>query len=137
MREKLNRFMQGRYGMDPFGRTILIFSLVMVILSMAFTRWWIVSMLLDALGLGGLIVCYYRIFSRNYAARAGENRRFLAFTEGIRRRIGKEKYLFSQRKEYHIYSCPECKQKIRIPRGDGKKVEIDCPKCHAKFIKRR
>ncbi len=136
MRDKLNRFMQGRYGMDQLGRATLLFSLVMMVLSIFLTRWWIVSMLLDALGLGGLVITYFRMLSRNYAARSEENRKYLHFSEGIRRRIGKEKYLFVQRKEYHIYSCPECRQKIRIPRKNGHKVEIECPKCHTKFIKR-
>ena len=31
--------------------------------------------------------------------------------------------------------CPQCGQKIRIPRGCGK-VEIHCPKCSASFIKK-
>ena len=52
-------------------------------------------------------------------------------------RFQKEKRMMSQRKDYHIYSCPGCGQKIRIPRGGFKKVEIECPKCHTKFIKRR
>ena len=37
--------------------------------------------------------------------------------------------------EAAVYTCPSCGQKIRIPRGKGK-IEIDCPKCHTKFIKK-
>ena len=58
-------------------------------------------------------------------------------TDKLRARFQKEKRMMSQRKDYHIYSCPGCGQKIRIPRGGFKKVEIECPKCHTKFIKRR
>ena len=40
-----------------------------------------------------------------------------------------------QRGEAVVYTCPSCGQKIRIPRGKGK-IDIDCPKCHTKFIKK-
>lgn len=38
-------------------------------------------------------------------------------------------------KLYKYYSCPDCSQKVRVPRGHGK-IEITCPKCGRKFIKR-
>ena len=66
-----------------------------------------------------------------------ENQKYLGYTQKIRSRFTREKNMMEQRKTHHIYTCPGCGQKIRIPRGKGQKVEIECPKCHEKFIKRR
>ena len=33
------------------------------------------------------------------------------------------------------FRCPNCKQKVRVPKGKGT-IEIRCPKCNTKFIKR-
>ena len=133
MKEKFMRFMQGRYGVDTFSRSLLGMAMVFLILSMfvkGFPRalfYWV--------SLFGLAYCYFRMFSRNYAKRYEENQRFLRQTAGIRRFFAGQKSLMAQRKTHRIYSCPGCKQKIRVPKGHGR-IEISCPKCHARFIKR-
>ena len=134
MREKFQRFMQGRYGTDQLNRCLLIVSLVLVVLAAFFTRTGRIASLLDMLGVLGLVIAYFRMFSRNIGQRAEENRKFLEKTDGIRKRFNKEKYMMQQRKIYHIYTCPGCHQKIRAPKGKGK-IEISCPKCQTKFIK--
>ncbi len=53
----------------------------------------------------------------------------------LRTYIQQQKNSLAQRKVYHIYKCPGCKQKIRIPKGKGK-IEIRCPKCGTTFIKK-
>jgi len=92
---------------------------------------------LDLFGMAAIVYTYFRIFSKNISKRYQENQKYLQMTDKLRARFQKEKRMMSQRKDYHIYSCPGCGQKIRIPRGGFKKVEIECPKCHTKFIKRR
>lgn len=134
MKEKLRQFMQGRYGADQYSRFLLGAALVCIVAAMFFSRN-IVGLILDYTGLALLIYSYYRILSRNVSKRYEENRKYLSWISKIRGRFQREKNLMSQRKDFHIYTCPGCKQKIRIPRGKGK-IEISCPKCGTKFVKR-
>ena len=87
------------------------------------------------MGIVIVILGYIRVFSKNYQKRYNENQKFMQLTGGIWRLFGKEKYMMEQRRDYRIFTCPGCKQKIRIPKGKGK-IEISCPKCHTKFIKK-
>lgn len=108
-------------------------AFVMIILSMFIRNR--VGAAFDTIGLLAILYTYYRMLSRDIQKRYAENQKYLSITSGIRQKFNREKNIMHQRKEYHIYSCPNCKQKIRIPRGKGK-IEIDCPKCHTKFIKK-
>lgn len=128
--------MQGRYGVDDLSRFIMGVALVLIILAMfanIFSR--TVGSTLDILGVAAIVYAYIRIFSRNIQRRYAENQKFLQMTSKFRFRFNNEKDLMKQRKTHHIYSCPGCGQKIRIPKGKGK-IEIECPKCHTKFVKR-
>ena len=132
MKEKFIRFMQGRYGVDQLSKFTMAAALICIILSL-FVRG-TGGALLNTIGLLAIVYTYFRIFSRNIQARYGENQKYLNATQKLRSRINREKNMMQQRKTHHIYSCPGCGQKIRIPRGKGR-IEIDCPKCHTKFIK--
>lgn len=130
MREKLIRFMQGRYGMDYLGRFTIILGLAAIILSM-----FIDSAILSILAWACIIFAYFRMFSRNIYKRSSENQAFLTKTYKIRCFFARQKNMMAQRKTHHIYKCPTCKQKIRVPRGKGR-IEIRCPKCNTAFIKK-
>ena len=72
MREKLARFMQGRYGIDELGRFMTGASLAIVILELI-TGWYALTLVFWAI----FIVIYYRMFSRDYGKRQQENQKFL------------------------------------------------------------
>ena len=128
MKEKFYRFMQGRYGQDQFSRFLLILGLICLAVNI-FVRssilYWVFWLL--------LIYTYFRMFSKNHAARYAENQRYLNATARFRYWFDQQKKLANERKYHHIYVCPKCRQKIRIPKGKGK---IMCPRCHHEFQRR-
>lgn len=130
MRDKLIRFMQGRYGVDQLNRFLSTLCLVLLIVSM-FTG----SGILYYIALIACILQIFRTFSRNIPKRYAENQKYLAMTSKVRTAWAKKKNELRQLKTHHIYRCPGCRQKIRVPRGRGK-IEIRCPKCQHIFVKR-
>lgn len=136
MREKIMRFMQGRYGVDQFSNFLMKLFIGEFIFYFIFRRFVPeLASIMYYLSLITLVYTYYRIFSRKIYKRASENQNFLNKTANIRRKIENQKSIFKQRKVYRIYKCPTCKQKVRVPKGKGK-ISIHCPKCDTYFIKR-
>lgn len=134
MREKIARVMQGRYGVDSLSKFLLACGLAAVFGAALFDNV-LISSLCNLLGWGFVIYCYFRLFSRNVTKRYAENQAFLTKTYKIRCFFYRQKDILKQRRVYHIYKCPNCKQRIRIPRGKGK-IEVRCPKCSTTFIKK-
>lgn len=134
MKERLGRFMQGRYGVDTLSKFLLVCGLVAVFGAALFDSP-LASSVCNMLGWLVILICYFRLFSRNVTKRYAENHAFLAKTYKIRCFFQRQKEMLKQRRVYHIYRCPGCKQKIRIPRGKGK-IEVRCPKCGTTFIKK-
>ena len=128
--------MQGRYGMDQFSRFLSILLLILIVLNL-FVR----SGILGILGWAVIIYMYFRIFSKNIAKRYAENQKYMALENKVRNFFSgitdpvKRKKNMEQRKNYHIYKCPQCKQKIRIPRGKGM-IMVKCLKCAYEFKKK-
>lgn len=129
MKEKLIRFMYGRYGVDQFSKFLMGLVMACLVVSI-FVRTDANNVLVVLL----LVYAYFRIFSKNHSKRQAENQKYLQFTAGVRRKWFATKQEMLQRKTHHIYRCPDCKQKIRIPKGKGK-IAITCPKCRASFQK--
>lgn len=122
--------MIGRYGVDSLSKFMLGTAVVLLVFAMGFR-----NNFLNTLACLLVLLCYFRMFSRNYQKRDEENQKFLELKGKAATFLKREKEYFEQRKTHHIYKCPSCKQKIRVPKGKGK-ICITCPKCHTEFIKK-
>lgn len=129
MKEKLQRFMWGRYGNDRFNQFLMIMTLICLTLSFFGLRiFYVLSLVL-------LVCVYYRMFSKNMSKRSAENQWYLKKEMQVRGWWQQKKKAFAQRKEYKIYKCPKCRQKLRVPRGKGR-IAIRCRKCGEEFIRK-
>jgi len=122
--------MYGRYGSDELNMALLAAALVLSVLNSIFSAVFrgyaamsVVTLCVSVVIYALLIYGIFRIFSRNIYKRRRENRKFLNFWNRLRDR------------EHRYFNCPQCKQTVRVPKNRGK-INIRCPKCGEKFIKK-
>ena len=122
LKDWLRRFMIGRYGTDKLNNLLLWIATADILLSLFLPTGLptLIAVLL-AYALMGLVI--FRSLSRNTYQRHKENRWYLNLLERIKDR------------EHRYFSCPQCKQSVRVPKGKGK-IAITCPKCREKFVKK-
>lgn len=130
MKEKFRRFMMGRYGADELSRAQSMVALILLFISM-FSRLGIFYWMAIAL----IIYSTWRMFSRNVSKRYEENQKFLNYRYQLIVKKDRLKKHFQQRKIYRFYKCPQCRQKVRVPKGRGK-ICITCPKCRTEFVRK-
>ena len=122
--------MQGRYGVDSLSRFLSVVLLAFIAVGV-FVRIPFSGMITFAI----LAILYWRMFSRDIPKRYEENQKFLRIRDSLLGRFSNFGSNMSQLKDYHIYKCPRCNQKIRIPRGKGH-IMVRCPRCGFEFHKK-
>ena len=127
---KIQQFMVGRYGSDQFTLFLTISGLVCSLLSnfkhLGFL--YLISIALISYGI-------FRTLSRNYEKRRKELNWYLRWSEKPKAYIKLLISQFRDRKTHRYYRCKSCKTVMRVPKGRGK-IEITCPKCRMKTIKK-
>ena len=122
LRDAFRRFMVGRYGTDKLNIAILTVGVAVCFLGM-FPWFTPVKAALSGISWVLMFWAIFRMLSRNTYKRYRENRKFLQYVERLKDR------------QHRYYTCPRCRQPVRVPRGKGK-IAITCPKCKEKFIKK-
>ena len=121
LRAGLDRFMQGRYGLDRLNSVLLWISVILAVIAMILSG--IPGLVFTLLAYLLVSTAIFRALSRNTYKRYRENRWFLMQCDRVKDR------------DHRYYSCPNCRQSVRVPKGKGK-IAITCPKCKEKFIKK-
>lgn len=135
----------GSYGFD-------LLSLFLLILGSLFNF----SKYTSPLGLLIFIVVLFRAFSKNIFKRTNELNKFIdilnkplgkfnkqipynlpratfdSFISSFNILKGDMNRKIQYKKQYKILKCPNCKQKLRVPRGKGG-MTVTCKKCSHKF----
>ena len=121
LRTALQRFMAGRYGTDKLNMAILCTGLAFSLLA-SLLPGPLLKLICTVASYVLMFLAIFRTLSRNIYKRYEENRKFLVFFQKIKD------------KDHRYYTCPRCRQQVRVPKGKGK-ISITCPKCREKFIK--
>lgn len=134
---KFNNFMythmQGRYityGYDALSKFLFGITLILIFINIIAS-----SGIISLITLFLIIYCYYRLLSKKIPERYKENEQYISIRNKVVGFFKNFKYYADQARHYHIYKCPGCGQKIRIPRGKGN-IMVRCPKCNTEFKKR-
>ncbi len=127
-KNKLYRFMYGRYGADTLGKVMLFVYVGIVFVHTIVSIFWQntafdLSVYLVSVTLA--ILVFARMMSRNVTKRRRENEKFCAFF-----RLRKNKH---RDRRTHVYrKCPKCGAVLRLPKSKGKHTVV-CPRCKHRF----
>lgn len=121
--EKIKYYFKGSYGWDFLSKYLVGLGLLFMISRLFFSV---------VIGLAIIVYAVWRSASKNKSKRYKELMAFQNFIYGIRQKFLSLKPKFNEFKDYKIFTCPDCKQKLRVPRKRGK-ITVICKKCGKRF----
>ena len=140
MKERLRKFMEGRYGADELNRFLTVCGWVLLLIGFVLSGidnkvTLIVGSVLVTLSWALLIYSLFRTFSKRTQARASENYRYFVCKNKVLGWFRRRKARWQDRKTHRYFRCPQCRATVRVPKGKGK-IRITCPKCRHQFVKK-
>lgn len=127
LRAALQKFMAGRRGPDELSMALMIAGILLSLLGSIFRLG-----ILQWLSLAAYIYAMYRMLSRSLEKRYAENAAFLKLWRGKSSAVSQAVNRLKNMKKYKYFKCPECKSRLRLPRGVGE-VTVTCGKCRHAF----
>ncbi len=138
---------QGRYGNDHLNRALAFFAIGVsaITLFLPYDSW--VRRIILGISTVCIVVILVRMFSRDFTARQKENAKWLEFwgrcknwfagvknggTYRAKNAGTKKNPTFEDYRKYKYLVCPQCAQRLRVPRGKGK-LRVTCTRCGNKF----
>ena len=126
-KEKLVRFMVGRYGTDQLYFGMLVLSLILMVVNL-FIGSTVVAMVVWLL----LALMLFRSFSRNISRRSMENLKFLKLWQPVQNKSSLALRRVKEFRTHRFRTCPSCRAVLRLPRKRGRHTVV-CPKCRHSF----
>jgi hypothetical protein len=119
--EKFSYIFADSYGFDKLSKYLIVTGFLFIIFRLS-----------PILGAAAVSYGVWRAFSKNKYRRSNELYTFDNQLRSIQQFFGKYKFKIEQSLHYKIFKCPNCTQKLRVPRKQGK-ITITCKKCSTKF----
>lgn len=127
--------MKDSYGFDNLSRDILVFAVLLGVIGFMFIKTVV-----------GIVLCFfatlltalvlYRTMSNKTYKRKNElniyNGILFKIKNAFRRMGNSVNKGASDMKNFRRFRCPNCRQRLRVPRHKGK-IRITCSKCGTKF----
>ncbi len=136
MKEKLVRFLSGRYcmyGVDAMTWALLAAYIILEFIS-GFFSGVVVRLVLKLSGAAFAVFAIYRLLSKKSYSRTRENAAFLRFWKSIKQFFKLQFDRIKNIKTKRYRKCPECKAVLQLPVPKKKGTNtVVCPKCGKRF----
>lgn len=119
--DKISYYFRDSYGFDRFSKYLLIIGILLT-----------TGRYISILGYAIIIYSLWRCISKNKYRRHQELVSFENYLLILRQKFYRFKASIKDNRQYKIIKCPNCSQKLRVPRKKGKLV-ITCKKCGTEF----
>lgn len=126
LKNRLARFMQGRYGADQLYMVSIVAYLILMIINL-----FLASRVLSSLMWVIIIWAIFRAFSRNIHKRRSENQKFLIVWHPIKSKTSLMVRRMKEIRTHRYRRCPNCKTVLRLPLKKGEHT-VKCPRCKKK-----
>jgi len=126
----VQRLFSERNGVDHLTIFLFTVSFLLSVLAQVANLHWLMLFYY-----AGMVLCFYRVLSRNVWRRREENQTFLYWIEAVASLFQTQRRTSQEKRTYKYVKCPNCRQRLRVPKGKGE-ISITCSKCGNQIIKK-